>query len=187
MNESQTSISSVVFAPLVRRESLASPKCRGWVEPHLVTVSIDEERTRVALDTGEECCVCDLRLGTRRLLHTWAPAAEVEQCHIEAMTAWANTLIRPLVEPLRRSRPLDVTFRGEPPRRTALVLGEPILASTGRFRIDGQALSDWQNRFDASRPHTEATRDLLATVVVMRAVFDAAQTSTAVVVGSDIS
>jgi hypothetical protein len=185
MNESPTS--SVPFAPLVRRESLDPVAVRGWVTPHLVTVSIDSDRTRVALDTGDECCICDLRLGTRRLLQTWAPGAQVDQGHIDAMTAWAQTLIRPLVEPLRRSRPLDVTFTGEPPRRAALMLGEPIVASVGRYRIDSQSLSDWQARFDVSRPHTEATRDLLATVVVMRAVLDAAQTAAAVVVGNALS
>lgn len=183
MNESQPSISSSSFAHLVPGE----PLDRDWVTPHSVTVSIGGDRTRVALDTGHECCVCDLRLGTQRLLHTWAPAAAVDQGHIEAMASWAQTLIRPLVEPLQHSRPLEVTFTGEPPRRVALVLGEPIFATVGRYRVDGQSLAHWQDRFDVSRPHTDATRDLLATVVVMRAVLGAAKTDTAMVVGSDLS
>jgi exopolyphosphatase/pppGpp-phosphohydrolase len=160
------------------------PPPAAWVSSHLVTVSIGDERTRIVLDTGDATCACELRLGTQRLLQTWQQSSEVTQEDVEAMTAWARTLIQPLVEPLRRSKPLELTFAGEHTLMVALLLGQPLHPRVGRHRIAEQALSDWQNRFAAEASHTDATLVVLATVLLMRVVLEAAQLESALVLGN---
>ncbi len=186
MNALQTSSPSQAAPALAAAAPHVSPNRATWAPPHLVTVTIDEEHTCIALDTGDECCLCELRLGTRRLRHAWQSSAQVTEQEMESMIDWSCTLIRPLLEPLRRSQPLELIFNGAPALHTALILGRRECAATDRHRISIHALADWQRRFDPGEPHTRATQDVLTAVILMRAVLDAAQLDTALVVGKGL-
>lgn len=164
-----------------------TPSAESWVAPHSLTVSIRDERTRMVLDTDDSSIACELRLGPRSLLRTWQHSRDTAQEDMEAMAAWARTLIPPLVTPLRRSGPLDVTFAGDYAFMAALLLGEGLLSSTGRQRITVKALADWQSRFDVEAPHTDATLDVLATIILMRVFLEAAQLESALVLGNTLS
>ncbi len=164
-----------------------TPSAESWVAPHSITVSIRDERTRMVLDTDDASCACELRLGTRSLLRTWQHSRDSAQEDVEAMAAWARTLIRPLVEPLRRSGPLDLIFAGEQTFMAALLLGEGPLPSMGRHRLTEKALADWQSRFDVEASHTDATLDVLSTIILMRVFLEAAQLESALVLGNTLS
>jgi hypothetical protein len=141
----------------------------------------------MVLDTDDSSIACELRLGPQGLLRTWQGTRDSAQEDLEAMEAWARTLIPPLIEPLRRSGPLDLTFAGDHAFMAALLLGEGMHSSTGRQRVTAKALADWQRRFDGEAPHTEATLDVLATIILMRVFLEAAQLDSAFVLGNTLS
>ena len=164
-----------------------TPSAECWASSHSITVCIRDERTRMVLDTDEASCACELRLGTQSLLRTWLHSRDSAQEDVDAMAAWARTLIRPLIEPFHRTEPLDLIFAGEHTFMAALLLGEGPLPSMGRQRVTDKALADWQSRFDIEASHTDATLDVLATIILMRVFLEAAQLESALVLGNTLS
>jgi hypothetical protein len=69
----------------------------------------------------------------------------------------------------------------------ALLLGEGFLPTAGRQRVHAKALADWQSHFDLETPHTDATLDVLATIILMRVFLEAAQLESALVLGNTLS
>jgi hypothetical protein len=187
MSVEQTACAAIPHSPIRGHIAGLTLPAEPWAAPHSLTVSIRDDRTRMVLDTEDASIACELRLGPQGLLRTWQHTRDSAQEDLDAMVDWARTLIPPLVEPLRRSGPLDLTFAGDYAFMAALLLGEGVLPSTGRQRVTARALANWQTRFDVDAPHTDATLEVLATVILMRVFLEATQQETAVVLGNTLS
>lgn len=187
MSAEQTGHAALPHQPIRGQVAGLTLPTEAWAAPHVLTVSIRDDRTRMVLDTEDASIACELRLGPQGLLRTWQHTRDSAQEDLDAMVAWARTLIPPLVEPLRRSGPLDLTFAGDYAFMAALLLGEGVVSSTGRQRVSERSLANWQSHFDVDQPHSDATLEVLATVILMRVFLEAAQQEHAVVLGNTLS
>jgi hypothetical protein len=71
MRAEQTGCAAIPHSPIRGQVAGLTLSAEPWAAPHVLTVSIRDDRTRMVLDTEDANIACELRLGPQGLLRTW--------------------------------------------------------------------------------------------------------------------